>query len=122
MQYTLTSEDFEQKKENNLRNRRKTRNLQIKHKAAEKRSTIEEIRQVFVLVGSYIINMLDEILALIAEYFLQLTPSGKIWISHSILHKKQCYIIESTIYKTIKPVVKRKLHYNGHYKVQGRKT
>jgi hypothetical protein len=39
-----TSEDFEHQKEN-MRNRKNCRNLRIKQKAAERRSTIEEIRQ-----------------------------------------------------------------------------
>jgi hypothetical protein len=39
-----TSEDFEHQKEN-IRNRKNCRNLRIKQKATERRSTIEEIRQ-----------------------------------------------------------------------------
>jgi hypothetical protein len=82
----------------------------------------KNIAAMFSVSGSYVTNVIDEILPLLVEYFVQFIPNRKISSSHSRLHKKLYNVIDNTIHKTTKPVVKQKLYYNGHYKMHGRQT
>lgn len=70
----------------------------------------------------YISKVVDELLIILAEFFLQYVPNELTSNTHSKLHTSIRAVIDNTIHKTRKPIKGQRLQYNGHYTMHGRLT
>ena len=70
----------------------------------------------------YVSKVLDEMLIILAEYFLKYIPNELTSQTHSKLHSSIRAVIDNTIHKTRKPIKGQRMHYNGHYCMHGRLT
>jgi hypothetical protein len=70
----------------------------------------------------YVTKILDEMLHILVEYFVHYIPNKLQSHTRSRLHPLIRCVVDNTIHKTRKPMVKQRLYYNGHYKMQGRLT
>ena len=79
------------------------------------------LSQLWEVSDGYISRILDEILPILANYFIQYVYDGKS-SSKSVLHPNIKFITDTTIHKTRKPQCKQRLDYNGNYSMHGKLT